>query len=31
VPASLPLGTARLVPLRAGEDLRWQVIDSPSG
>jgi len=25
VPATLPLGATQLVPLRAGEDLRWQV------
>lgn len=27
-PESLPLGDDRLIPLRAGESLRWQVIDT---
>jgi dihydroorotase len=27
-PGSLPLGESTMVPLRAGEALRWQVIDS---
>jgi len=27
VPASLPLGSESLVPLRAGEALRWQVVE----
>jgi len=26
VPGTLPLGDSRVVPLRAGEDLRWQVV-----
>lgn len=28
VPASIPLGDEEMVPLRAGESLRWQVIDA---
>ena len=28
VPAELPLGSQTLVPLRAGESLRWQTVDS---
>ena len=30
VPETLPLGDTQLVPLRAGEDLRWQVIEGAS-
>ncbi|WP_439102749.1 dihydroorotase [Congregibacter sp.] len=28
VPQSIPLGDTRMVPLRAGETLRWQVVDA---
>jgi len=28
VPGSLPLGDSQLVPLRAGESLRWQIVDA---
>ncbi|EAQ97332.1 dihydroorotase [Congregibacter litoralis] len=28
VPGSIPLGDSRMVPLRAGETLRWQVLDA---
>jgi dihydroorotase len=31
VPERLPLGSSHLVPLRAGEDLRWQVTDGAPG
>jgi dihydroorotase len=31
VPERLPLGASHLVPLRAGQDLRWQVTDGPAG
>jgi len=30
VPDTLPLGNSELVPLRAGETLRWQVVNSAS-
>ncbi len=31
VPASLPCGADRLVPLRSGERVAWQVADEPPG
>ena len=31
VPTYLPLGASRLIPLRAGEDLRWQLVADGAG